>query len=333
MSVFDHIYQQARSASRTIVLPEGDDPRMVEAAAAILLERIANPILIGNPATIQATARKREIKIDASSIIDPATANNDSYIDALVELRQHKGMTRDAAAAQVMEPLMYGTLMVQLGDADGFVAGAANTTSAVLRAALKVIGMAPGSKLVSSFFIMEHDMPHQAIQGTAIYADCAMVIDPDAEQLADIAITTADSASGLLGMEPKIALLSFSTAGSAKHPHVDKVRHAGEIVRDLRPDLQVMPEVQFDAAIIPEILGSKAPDLRVSAPANVFIFPELQSANIGYKIAQRIGGVTAVGPILQGLRKPVNDLSRGCSVDDIVQLVAVTAAQAAQQPG
>jgi phosphate acetyltransferase len=299
---------------------------MVEAAAIIVENRLASPILLGNSDEIQALARQSGVVIDPNNTSDP-TAATDAYIDALVELRKHKGLSRDKAAAQVTDPLMYGTLMMHLGHAEGFVAGAANTTSDVLRAALRVIGMAPGSKLVSSFFIMEHDKPHQAIQGTAIYADCAMVIDPDEHELADIAITTADSASRLLGMEPIIALLSFSTAGSANHPHVDKVRQAGYIIGQLRPDLKIIPEVQFDAAIIPEILSHKAPELAVAGPANVFIFPELQSANIGYKIAQRIGDVTAVGPILQGLRKPVNDLSRGCSVDDIVQLVAVTAAQ------
>ena len=186
----------------------------------------------------------------------------------------------------------------------------------------------PAPALASSFFLMQHDLPHQALRGVAVFADCALVIEPDAAQLARIAVDTADSAAALLGLKPRVALLSFSTAGSARHPLVDKVRRAGERVAALRPDIELLAEVQFDAAVIPDILRSKAPGVGVDAPANVFIFPDLQSANIGYKIAERIGGARAVGPILQGLRRPVNDLSRGCGVDDIVNLVAVTAVQA-----
>lgn len=218
--------------------------------------------------------------------------------------------------------------MVRSGDADGMVAGATHPTADVVRSALQIIGMKKGSKIVSSFFLMEHTLPHQAFQGTAIYADCGMVIDPDADTLACIAMDSADSAADLVEIDPKVALLSFSTAGSAEHSHVDKVRNAGKIINELRPDIKLMTEVQFDAAILPEILQKKAPNIQISAPANVFIFPDLQSGNIGYKIAQRIGGVQAIGPILQGLGRPINDLSRGCSIDDIVNLVAVTSVQA-----
>ena len=302
-------------------MPESDDPRIMEAAMSVSRQRLAGIILLG----------KHRLPADTEhvEVIDPETsARKSDYIESLMKLNQRGGMIRAEAEAQIKDPLVFGMLMVASGDADGCVAGAVNRTSDVVRNALRIIGTSPGISLVSSFFIMQHDLPHQAIQGTALYADCALVIDPDPPQLAGIATASADSAISLAGLDPKVCLLSFSTSGSANHPHVDKVIRAGQIIREKRPDIALMSEVQFDAAVIPEILERKAPGIAVQAPANVFIFPDLQSANIGYKIAQRIGGVKAIGPVLQGLNRPVNDLSRGCSVDDIVQLVCVTSVQA-----
>ena len=301
-------------------------------------------------------------------IIDPQhNPRADAHAEILLRARAAKGISRAEALAEIRRPLTLAACMVAGDEADGCVAGAAHRTADVVRAALQIVGVkdgAPGKSggdsaadgagksgrdgnldsgntgdsgapdknpapaLASSFFLMQHDLPHQALRGVAVFADCALVIEPDAAQLARIAVDTADSAAALLGLKPRVALLSFSTAGSARHPLVDKVRRAGERVAAQRPDIELLAEVQFDAAVIPDILRSKAPGVGVDAPANVFIFPDLQSANIGYKIAERIGGARAVGPILQGLRRPVNDLSRGCGVDDIVNLVAVTAVQA-----
>ena len=355
MLLFKQIYHRARAKQQKIVLPEGNDIRTIEAAVQIQNLGIAAPVLLGNPDSIRVlyahsgkhkatAAQAADNALSAITLIEPRTDRHfNDYAAELFKLRQHKGrhktLSRQQACEQAANPLMYGALMLRLGDADGYVAGAVHPTAEVLRAALQIIGMAASAKLVSSFFIMEHDLPHQAVQGACLYADCAMVIDPTAEELADIALTTAKSARELLQINPRVALLSFSTAGSASHPHVDKVRAAGELIKAADPSLTLLPEVQFDAAILPDILASKAPDLAASiadddgagVAANIFIFPELQSANIGYKIAQRIGGVRAVGPILQGLKQPVNDLSRGASVEDIVQLVAVTAVQAQNQ--
>ena len=321
MKTFEKLFAQAGKQRRRIVLPEADDPRIMQAAMSISRQRLATIILLGN--------RKLPPNTEHVEVIDPLTsARKSDYIEKLLELNRRRGMTLTEAQSRIGDPLVFAMLMVACGDADGCVAGAVNRTSDVVRGALQIIGASPGISQVSSFFIMQHNLPHQAVQGTALYADCALVIDPDPPQLASIAIASADSAISLLGLDPKVALLSFSTCGSASHPHVDKVVRAGQIIREKRPDIALMSEVQFDAAVIPEILARKASDTSVRAPANIFIFPDLQSANIGYKIAQRIGGVTAIGPVLQGLDRPVNDLSRGCSVDDIVQLVCVTSVQA-----
>ncbi|MXZ80937.1 MAG: phosphate acetyltransferase [Gammaproteobacteria bacterium] len=322
MSLFETIFERARAAQSTIVLPEGGDPRVTAAAERALEMGLARIVLLCGESDPGLGTH------DALTVVNPETDERiGRYADALYELRQHKGLTRDQAQEAVKDTLVFSAMMTRLGEADGYVAGAVHTTASVLRAALQVVGVAKGARQVSSFFIMEHRMAHQAVQGVALYADCAMVIDPGPEELADIAMATARHARSLLAIEPVVALLSFSTAGSAVHPYVDKVRQAGELVAAAMPDLALLPEVQFDAAILPDILARKAPDLEAPAPANVFIFPDLQSANIGYKIAERIGGVIATGPILQGLSRPVNDLSRGCSIDDIVRLIAITALQ------
>lgn len=312
-------------------MPEATDPRIIEAAGRISGSKIASVILVGNQKSISKHASSLKINLDEVEIVDPESADSFTrYQDLICEKRKHKGVTKTQAANMLLDPLLFGATMVMAGDAHGCVAGAMNTTSNVVRAALQLIGMKAESDLVSSFFIMEHELEHQAFQGTALYADCALVIDPDANQLASIAMDTADSARSLLQITPVVALLSFSTAGSASHPNVDKVEKAGNLVTEKRPDISLMAEVQFDAAILPDVLKQKAPNIKTEAPANTFIFPDLQSGNIGYKIAQRIGGVKAIGPILQGLNQPVNDLSRGCNIDDIVQLVAVTSVQSRQ---
>lgn len=347
MNALEEIAAQAARHSRKIVLPEGDDARVVAAAGRVVERGLAEIILIGDSAAVASLAKSEGVDPAGFRLIDPRqNAQAEKHADILLRARVDKGksMTRKKALEQIRQPLTLAVCLVACGEADGCVAGAANTTSDVLRAALQIIGVkpqggsenghekGPAKSLVSSFFIMQHDLPHQALRGPAIFADCAMVIDPDAAQLARIAIDSADNAVALVKMQPRVALLSFSTAGSASHPQVTKVREAGKIIARQRPGVELLPEVQFDAAVVPEILRRKAPAIKSEAPANVFIFPDLQSANIGYKIAERIGAATAVGPILQGLNRPVNDLSRGCGVDDIVALVAVTAVQAQAAP-
>ncbi len=291
-------------------------------------DELAKISLIGHRKHIFEKAQSQQIDLEGVGIIDPGDGDLHERCSIIIQdARRHKHLSLDDAHRLAADPLMLGAAMVRGNLADGLVAGAVHTTADVVRSALQIIGMRRNSRIVSSFFLMEHALPHQPFQGTALYADCAMVIDPDPDQLASIAIDTADSARNLAGIEPKVALLSFSTAGSAEHPFVDKVRSAGRLVAAQRPDIALMTEVQFDAALIPAILQRKAPAIHLTAPANVYIFPDLQSANIGYKIAQRIGGVQAIGPILQGLKLPVNDLSRGCSTQDIVNLAAVTAVQ------
>lgn len=311
------------------MLPEGTDRRVIEAASIIGEQRIAEVTLIGNPNEIDAIAKEGSFDISGIAVLNPADSDRQQKMaPILYEARKHKGISEARAQTMISNPLLMGASLVRAGMTDGMVAGATHPTADVVRSALQLVGKKPDSKIVSSFFLMQHELPHQAIQGTALYADCGMVIEPNPEELACIAIDSADSAADLAGIDPKVALLSFSTAGSAEHANVARVREAGDIVSRLRPDIKLMTEVQFDAAIVPEILEKKAPQIKITAPANVFIFPDLQSGNIGYKIAQRIGGVQAIGPVLQGLNKPINDLSRGCSVTDIVNLVAVTAVQA-----
>jgi len=321
--LFERIFRSAINTNRTIVLPEGDDDRVIDAANRAMALGIAKIVLLRSK-----YAQTECVPDPALTIVDPATDSRiDHYAKFLSELRKHKGLTQQESVQAVKNPLVFSALMVKSGQADGYVAGANNPTANVLRPAVQIVGMTERAKLVSSFFIMEHQLPHQTIQGIMLYADCAMVINPNPEELADIAIATAQHARKLFEIEPVVALLSFSTAGSADHPLIDKVRQAATIMISKMPDLPLLPEVQFDAAIVPDILARKAPDMTAIGPANVLIFPDLQSANIGYKIAERIGGVTATGPILQGLSKPVNDLSRGCSTDDILRLIAITALQ------
>ena len=332
MSFIDNVKAKARADVKTIVLPEGDEKRTVQAAAIIACEGIAKPILLGAPDKIAAAAAATGADIAGIATIDPATsADAPRYAALLHELRKAKGVTPEEAARLVADPMYFGIMMVKAGDADGLVSGAVHTTGDMLRPALQIIKTKPGCKVVSSSFLM--DCPNKALghDGLLVYSDCVVMPCPTAEELAHIAVSAAETARVLCGIdEPRVALLSFSTKGSAKHELVDKVRQAAEIAHTLAPELALDGEMQFDAALIPEIGASKAPGSKVAGHANVFVFPDLQAGNIGYKITQRIGGAEAFA-VLQGLAKPCNDLSRGCSVEDIVSTVALTAVQAQKQ--
>ena len=329
MKILNHIIKQACANSKSIVLAEGDDIRVIEAASRATQEGIANCVLIGDPETIGALAGKASLSLEGIRIEDPASsARTSGYAQNLLDLRAKKGMTIDQAQQLVLDQLHFANLMVQAGDADGTIAGARYTSGDCVRAALQIIGVAPGIKTVSSFFLMIFEAEHHEPKQAMLFADCALVVDPSAEQLADIAIATTQSAQRLLERDPRVALLSFSTNGSADHPFVDKVREATELVRKSSPQLAIDGDIQLDAALVPSIVERKMPDSKTRGNANVLIFPDLNAANIGYKIAQRLGGAIAIGPIMQGLNHPANDLSRGCSADDVYYLIAMTVVQA-----
>ena len=329
MAIVDHVKEKARSNVKTIVLPEGDEPRTVQAAAIIAKDRLARPVLLGDPEKIASVARETDADIGGIEIIDPlASPKAAEYAARLYELRKAKGVTEEDAQRLVADPMYYGIMMVKLGDADGLVSGAVHSTGDMLRPALQIIKAKPGMKTVSSCFLIESPVKNFGDNGIMIFSDCAVNIDPDAEQLANIALGAADSARSLAGIEPRVAMLSFSTKGSAKHDNVTKVQEATRIAKEMAPDLMLDGELQLDAALVPSVGELKAPGSAVAGKANVLVFPDLQSGNIGYKLAQRLGQAEAYGPILQGIAKPCNDLSRGCSVDDIVATVAITAVQA-----
>ena len=319
MNIIDQIKNQAKKSVNPIVLPEGTELRVIQAAVKLQAEKIAEPILIGDPAEIQKIAEKSQLNLKGIPILFPAQSPDlSSYSDTYYELRKHKGMTPEKARETMLLPLYFGAMLVREGKAAGAVAGSINTTGDVLRAAIQIIGLRPNVKVVSSCFIMV--LPKGQI---LTFADCAVIPDPDPEQLASIAISSANTHKGLVGSEPKIAMLSFSTKGSAEHPLADKVIEATKLIKKIDPSLMVDGELQFDAAYIPEIGKRKAPNSPVAGQANVYIFPDLNAANIGYKMVQRLAGAEAIGPVIQGLAKPYNDLSRGCSVDDIVNVAAI----------
>ena len=324
----DEIKSKARADLKRIVLPEGAEERTVKAAGIIAKEGLAKVILVGSPGEIKKQAPDID-SLDNITIIDPASSEKlGAYADTFYELRKSKGITQEAALKAVTDPLYYACMMIKMGDADGMVAGAINTTANTLRPALQIIKTSPGISVVSSCFIMILKNEDYGHNGVMVFGDCAVNPNPDAEQLAAIAVSTAKTAAQLTGMDPKVAMLSFSTKGSAKHELVDKVALATARVKELNPSLMVDGELQADAALVASVGQLKSPGSPVAGHANVLIFPDLQAGNIGYKLVQRLAGAEAVGPICQGLAAPVNDLSRGCSVDDIVSVVAITAVQA-----
>ena len=327
MGLMDEIKNKARANLKRIVLPEGTEERTVRAAAIIAKEGLAEVILIGSPYEVKK--QSPDIESLGVTILDPATSEKlNDYAETFYQIRKHKGVTPETAIKTVLDPLYYACMMIKKGDADGMVAGAINTTANTLRPALQIIKTAPGISVVSSCFIMILKNEDYGHNGVMVFGDCAVNPNPNAEELAAIAVSTAKTAAQLTGMEPKVAMLSFSTKGSAKHELVDKVQQATELVKQMKPDLMVDGELQADAALVASVGQLKSPGSPVAGRANVLIFPDLQAGNIGYKLVQRLAGAEAIGPVCQGLAAPVNDLSRGCSVDDIVSVVAITAVQA-----
>ncbi|RLD49797.1 MAG: phosphate acetyltransferase [Bacteroidetes bacterium] len=333
MKLLDKIKQNAISLKKRIVLPESFDERMLKAADEAYAEGLAEITLVGNREKVLADADRLGLKnIKNIQITDyDSSENTQKYADLMVELRKHKGMTKEKALELLEDPLYFSVMMIKAGDADGEVAGAANATGNVLLPAFQYIKTAPGISVVSGAFLMFLKDHQFGENGLMIFADCAVHPDPDAEQLAQIAVSTGKTAKVIAGIEPKIAMLSFSTKGSASHEMVEKVQKATEIAQKSAPDMQIDGELQADAAIIEAIGKKKAPDSKIAGKANVLVFPDLQSGNISYKLVQRLAGAEAIGPILQGMAAPINDLSRGCSVSDIVNLIAITANQASMK--
>ena len=331
MSFIENIKQRAKQDIKTIILPEAEDKRVLEAASKVIKEGFAKVILIGDKEQVENDIKENNIDLTGVEIIDIKTSTRkQEYAQKLFELRQAKGMTEVEASKLIEEPIYYGMMMLKLGEADGLVSGAAHSTSNTLRPALQILKTAPNTKLVSAFFVMCVPDCEYGEHGIFVYGDSGLVENPNSDELSEIAISSAKSFKNLVGAEPKVAMLSYSTYGSAKSELTEKVIEATKLVKEKNPDLIVDGELQVDAAIIPEVSKSKAPGSIVEGNANVLIFPDLNAGNIGYKLTQRLAKAEAYGPLCQGIAKPVNDLSRGCSVDDIAGVVAITAVQAAQ---
>ena len=317
----DRMKAAAKADKKTIVLPEGEDPRTIEAAKKIVEEDLANLVILGDPA---------QIDVPGVTVIDPATAEqHEAYAAKFAELRAKKGVTIEQAREQMNDATYFGTMMVKMGDADGLVSGACHSTANTLRPALQILKTAPGTKLVSAFFIMCTKTPQYGAEGTLLFADCGLNINPNADELSEIALASAESWKAFMpGEEPKVAMLSFSTMGSAKGDVPTKVQEAVKLANEKNPELALDGDLQLDAALVQSVADLKAPGSTVAGNANILVFPDLEAGNIGYKLVQRFGGAEAYGPVLQGIAQPVNDLSRGCSADDIVGVVAITAVQA-----
>jgi len=330
MDLMQEIFARAKADKQRIVLPEGVEERTLIAADRLLAEKVADLTLIGNPEDIRNSAKKLKLEnIEKATLLNPLShPKKEEYTQLLFELRRKKGLTLEQAAKLVEDPLYLGCLMIKNGDADGEIAGALNTTGDVLRPALQIIKTSPGISVVSGAFLMFLQDKSYGKDGILVFADCAVMPDPNARELAEIAIATAQTTRALVGIEPKVAMLSFSTKGSAKTDATEKVIEATRIAKEMEPALQIDGELQADAALVSKVGQSKAPGSSVAGYANVLVFPDLNSGNIGYKLVQRLGNAEAVGPVLQGMAAPVNDLSRGCSSDDIYKMVAVTANQA-----
>jgi len=333
MDLLNRIKDNARKHKMKIVLPESTEERTLKAADELIQDGIAQIILTGNPEEIKSKAKELNLNnIDKAIIIDPKNhEKKDTYIDLMVELRKKKGLTREDATKFVEDPLYLATLMIKNGDADGEVAGAENATGDVLRPAFQIVKTKPGISVVSGAFLMILKDKNFGEDGLMVFADCAVHPNPTDRELAEIAVATGETTRAIAGIEPRIAMLSFSTKGSAKHEMVDKVVNATKMAKEMDPSLKIDGELQADAAIIEAIGQKKAPGSEIAGKANVLVFPTLETGNITYKLVQRLAGAEAVGPVLQGMAAPINDLSRGCSVSDIVNLVAITANQAAKK--
>lgn len=330
MDLITKIKENAKKHEMRIVLPEGTEIRTLKAADQIISEKLAKIILIGDPQKIEKLSQENDLKnINKAKIVDPLDhEKKEAYTDILFEIRKSKGLSKEDAAKLVIDPLYLAVLMIKAGDADGEVAGADNATGDVLRPAFQIVKTLPGISVVSGAFIMILNDKQFGENGTMVFADCAVHPNPTAKELAEIAVATGQTTRAIAGFEPKIAMLSFSTKGSAKHEMVDKVVEATKLAQQMAPDMMIDGELQSDAAIIPEIGKKKAPESKIAGEANVLVFPTLETGNIAYKLVQRMAHAEAIGPILQGMAAPINDLSRGCSVSDIVNLVAITANQA-----